>query len=883
MLTLKDKLAHINFPQACKLLGPEGKQLIMAGGKYDIDIDSQVTLKKDMFLLELGEATVFIRLDDGRAEKLRIQCSLCPSIHCEHKGAALSLILEEKMAQGLPAPPPEKVPVESLTEEELVRQAIAERKERAQQEQMRLKSVNPQELWTDYIVSNAASGKSYRVALRGWERGQSYCTCPDFRKNTLGTCKHILYVAEKTGKKFNKSVQKTPPRISDLAVYLTYGKSLELRMLIPDNLEKEAAGLVAPWQNKAVTDIKTLLHHLRLLESRGYPVTIYPDAEEYINRQLYRQRVKHKVEAVRKDPENHPLRKNLLKRELLPYQLDGIAFAVGAGRAVLADDMGLGKTIQGIGVAELLSQDANISKVLVICPASLKSQWRMEIQQASNRSCQLVLGSAKERPAQYDNEAFFTICNYEQVLRDIHAIENVGWDLIILDEAQRIKNWEAKTSQTVKALKSPFALVLTGTPLENRLDELFSVVEFVDERRLGPAFRFYNRYRVVNEKGKVLGYKNLDELRRRLAPVLLRRTRQTVMKDLPPRTTTILRIPPTAEQRELHNSHQQVVSTILNKKYLTEMDILRLQKALLMCRMCANSTFLVEKIAPGYSSKLSELGNLLDQLLAEENRKIVLFSEWTTMLNLIEPLLAARKMNFVRLDGSVPQKKRQALMQQFQQDPDCQLFITTNAGSTGLNLQAANTVINVDLPWNPAVLEQRIGRAHRLGQQQPVQVYILVTEGTLEENLLGTLSAKQELFLAALDPEAEIAEVDMTTGLEELKNRLEVLLGNKPAAPESERLKAEAEEQARTLAQKEKASLAGARLMEAAFVFMGEMFPLSEDTGQVDAFAGVMKEKLAECMEKDEQGRLQMTFTLPDESVLDNMAHSLARIMNGRQ
>src|SRR6056297_382931 len=136
MLTLKDKLSHLNYTQACKLLGPDGKQLIMAGGKYDIDIDSQVTLKKDMFLLELGDASVFISLDDGRSAKLHLQCSACPSVQCEHKGAALSLILEEKMALGLAAPPPEKVPAESLSEEELVEQAIAERAERARTEQM---------------------------------------------------------------------------------------------------------------------------------------------------------------------------------------------------------------------------------------------------------------------------------------------------------------------------------------------------------------------------------------------------------------------------------------------------------------------------------------------------------------------------------------------------------------------------------------------------------------------------------------------------------------------------------------------------------------------------------------------------------------------------
>jgi SNF2 family DNA or RNA helicase len=181
--------------------------------------------------------------------------------------------------------------------------------------------------------------------------------------------------------------------------------------------------------------------------------------------------------------------------------------------------------------------------------------------------------------------------------------------------------------------------VLSGTPLENRLDELFSVVEFIDDRRLGPAFRFYNRHRVVDEKGKVLGYKNLAELRERLAPILLRRTRASVMDDLPPRSTETVRIAPTDEQAELHDNNLRIVASVVRKPYINEMDLLRLRKALLMCRMAADSTYLVDKQKPGYSSKLTALDDVLGALLAEEDRKIVLFSEWTTMLGLIEPLI----------------------------------------------------------------------------------------------------------------------------------------------------------------------------------------------------------------------------------------------------
>jgi superfamily II DNA/RNA helicase len=219
-------------------------------------------------------------------------------------------------------------------------------------------------------------------------------------------------------------------------------------------------------------------------------------------------------------------------------------------------------------------------------------------------------------------------------------------------------------------------------------------------------------------------------------------------------------------------------------------------------------------------------------------------------------------------------------MHQFQKDPDCKLFITTNAGSTGLNLQAANTVINVDLPWNPAVLEQRIGRAHRMGQKRPVQVFLLVTEDTLEENLLATLSAKHELSLAVLDPQSEATRVDMATGMEELKKRLEILLGEKPDAAEDESMKERVEKEAEALAKKEKIAAAGGKLVGAAFAFIGEMFSTNEESDEIEQLAGAFKSKLDDCMEKREDGSLKMTVSIPDEAFLDNMARSLAQMVS---
>lgn len=882
-LTLFDTLSRLSFTRAVKLLGPEGSRLIAAGGKYEIDLATQVQFDKDQFRLAVDGSAVTLTLSPEARTRLKWRCNTC-EVPCEHAGAAFSLILEEKLALGLAAAPAEQAPVEHESEEALVAQALAEREERAKTEKMRLASAEPEEIWTDYTVTNAASGKSYHVTLRGWQPGESYCSCPDFRKNTLGTCKHILHALEKVRKKFPESQRKRPYQQKDICVQLTYGKEVELRVLLPSRLDEETSAIVRPLRDKAVTDLPDLLRRIRRLEANDVPVNVYPDAEEYIQTRLLLQRIADKVAEIRQDPQSHPLRNELLKVEILPYQLDGIAFAAGAGRAILADDMGLGKTLQGIGVAELLAREAGIHKVLVVCPASVKAQWRSEILRFSGRDCQIVLGGAEARSDQYENDCFFTICNYEQVLRDIVAIEQVKWDLIILDEGQRIKNWEARTTQTVKSLRSTFALVLSGTPLENRLDDLYSVVEFIDDRRLGPAFRFFNRHRVVDEKGKVQGYKDLDVLREQLKPVLLRRTRASVMKDLPPRLTEIVRVAPTDEQAGFDVSQMQVVSTILSKKYISEMDLLRLQKALLLARMNADSTYLVDKHAPGFSSKLERLEGLLEGLAEEDERKIVLFSEWTSMLGLIEKQIKRLKMDYVRLDGSVPQKKRQELVHRFQNDRDARVFLATNAGSTGLNLQAANTVINVDLPWNPAVLEQRIARAHRMGQTSTVQVYLLVTEGTIEEKLLRTLTVKRDLALAALDMDSDVKEVSITSSMDELKQRLEVLLGAKPDAPVDETEKQRAQSEAQRLAHRSRVAEAGGQLLAAAFTFLGEMIP--QDTpanGAAAQMTGELKARLTDCLERDEEGRPRLTVTLPSEGALETLARSLASLLALKQ
>ncbi|HSQ42730.1 MAG TPA: SNF2-related protein, partial [Fibrobacteraceae bacterium] len=628
-MSLRQKLSHLTRTQALKILGRNGASLLQQGGVQSIAWEN-IEQTEHLLRLRLPEATVTLVEDPHAPERIRSICS-CGASACKHLGTLLSLILEEKSTLNLVAEVQHPHKAE-ITDAELEQWEYHLRAERAGTEPLMLEALQPKKLWSDYLVSNANSGRTYRVALRGWQAGENYCSCPDFRKNTLGTCKHILFAIAQVRQKFPRWQRADPFQTICPIVFLSYGKALRLQVRLPLGASPLLRRHLAKFVQNGVEHPLDLLRALSKLIAAGENVLVYPDAQAYLDRIAHQEQLANLVAEIRKDPIAHPLRKTLLQVELLPYQLEGIAFAAGQGRAILADDMGLGKTIQGVGLAELLAREENISRVLVVTPASVKGQWANEIQKFCQRSVHIVGSySGKQVESPYQSGAFFTLCNYEQVLRDLRHLENQTWDLIILDEGQRIKNWEAKTSRAVKVLRSRFALVLSGTPLENRLEELYSVMEFIDDRRLGPDYQFKHRHVISDGPTRKLGYRNLDKLRAMMQPVLLRRTRAMVLKQLPPRTTEIISIPPTAEQLEVHGSYASTISQIVHKKVLTEVDLLRLQKAMLLCRMSADSTTLVDKKEPGYSSKLERLAELLPQLAAEPGRKVIIFSEWTGM------------------------------------------------------------------------------------------------------------------------------------------------------------------------------------------------------------------------------------------------------------
>ena len=653
------------------------------------------------------------------------------------------------------------------------------RRQRAKADRYRIENVGKNRVFSDYRVSNPVSGGEYTVAIRGFSTGDNTCTCPDFRANTLGTCKHIEAVLEELTEDNPAHVRKMKKQVVRPEVYLHYGEALRLGVLLPPrHTDKLAAVAKKYFDDRGLwTDRGRYEDLLADVERVPEEVTIRSDAADFIRREAERAELRQREGEWLAQIDAGTFEPHLLSVPLYDYQLRGAAFLAGRGRAILGDEMGLGKTLMTLAAVELLARERGISRVLVVAPASVKYQWESEVRKFTRRAVQTIEGGPDDRKDQYAAPTFYRLVNYEQVVRDRDAINAWKPDVIVLDEAQRIKNWASKTSQAVKKLVSRYAFVLTGTPLENKLEELYSIVQFVDERRFGPAFQFLQDHRVLDDNGNLTGYRNLDKIRERLEPIFLRRTRAEVLTQLPARTDNTVFVELSEAQRVPYEEQRVTLARLLGKPHLTDPDRKRVLATLANLRLICDSTFLFDKTTH-HSPKLDEFGELvpelLDGLVSRETEagapasvsrlsesgghKLVVFSQWETMLHLASDVLDRLNVKHALLHGGLSGDQRKAALAEFGTDADCRVFLSTDAGGVGLNLQVADTVVNLELPWNPAVLEQRIARVHRLGQGRPVRVVNLVTRGTVEEKVLKTLGLKKALFEGVFDgDEDEIA------------------------------------------------------------------------------------------------------------------------------
>lgn len=697
----------------------------------------------------------WVELSRGPDDQLLVQCDCADQQPvCKHAIAALYSYAEQASNQDSAGQ------IGSAMEE-----AIAERIKKGRNEvKVSLISGNLGfGIWqATSLVSATHWQRSYQVHIRSLDARMNYCTCPDLASNRLGTCKHIEAVLHFAKKR--PGYQELKAKGSPVSfVYLAWESATnpQLRLHKTPELATDLAALLAEFFDaQGLFKARLPDDFFRLTErvAGRDDIQVGEDAQQYARQcaedALHRLRAQ---QISREIMQSHGVLPGV-KAKLFPYQVEGVAFLASRGRALLADDMGLGKTLQAIAAGAWLADHAGVQKILVVCPASLKQQWAREIAKFTGRNVQVVQGVAENRNVHYRADALFFIVNYELVLRDLSVIsETLKPDLLILDEAQRIKNWRTKIASTIKLIPSRYAFVLSGTPLENRLEDLYSLLQVVDFRVLGPLWRCLLDFHVTDERGKVIGYRNLSELRRRIGSVMLRRNRSLVKDQLPDRTEVTLDIALTPKQRELHDSGLSAASmlaTIAKRRPLTPGEQNRMMAALQQSRMACNAAGLVDKETFG-SPKLDELARLLDDLCLMSNCKVVVFSQWKAMTEMVETVVNGMGLGCVHLHGGVPTHKRSALMDKFADDDSVQVFISTDAGGVGLNLQAATVLINMDMPWNPAVLDQRIARVHRLGQKHKVQIFLLLAEDSYEQRVAGLVRGKRDLFDSVVNPEAE--------------------------------------------------------------------------------------------------------------------------------
>jgi len=637
---------------------------------------------------------------------------------------------------------------------------ITLRKQFGREQTFRLKNIGAAPFFSEFLVTNPQTESQYRVAIRGTRPGENYCSCRDYAVNTLGTCKHIEFVLSRLEKKRGgKKAFREGHTAAYSEVYLRYGVKREVIFASGVNCTEKLRTLARRYFNKegiltleGYRRFSTFLKAARKIEPE---LRCYEDTLTFIAEVRDHDKLKKQIAKVFPGGIRSAGFRQLLKTSLYPYQRKGALFAAQAGRSLIADDMGLGKTVQAIAATEILARVVNMERVLIVSPTSLKHQWKQEIEKFTKRSVDVVEGSGLKRANQYSADGtFYKITNYDVIHRDMEWIRSWSPDLIILDEAQRIKNWQTRTAQSVKNLESKYALVLTGTPLENRLEELHSIVEFVDRFHLGPRFRFLTDHQQVDEDGMVVGYRNLSGIARTLEPILIRRTKREVLKELPERVEKNFFVPMTKEQQRYHEENRETVARIVAKwrryGYLSDTDQRILMSALQNMRMSCNSTYLLDK-KTDYGVKADELLTVLGEIFEESQAKVVVFSQWLGTHKLISDRLESNKWDYILFHGGVPGRKRKDLISRFKRDPRCRVFLSTDAGGVGLNLQNAAAVINMDLPWNPAVLNQRIGRVHRLGQRRSVRVVNFIAQGTIEHGMLSLLSFKQALFAGVLE------------------------------------------------------------------------------------------------------------------------------------
>lgn len=646
------------------------------------------------------------------------------------------------------------------TREGMVKRVLKERRQKAEKAEYRIKWAD--NIYGDHILTNE-NGVKYKVFLRDFEKETGYSNSQDSKINKLGTTKHIMFAFRvlKENKQLYKRLNKTYPFVE---IFCDPLNDYKISWHYPHQLPLEAQLLISRYfKNNHFIEDSDVISFLGFIEEAAESnfFRIRPEVNEKLEIAFENKLFAKLSESFKPDF-------RLLQAELFDYQKAGIEFTLFRKVAIIADEMGLGKTLQAIGAAILKKEIFNFNRTLVVCPASLKEQWKKEIEKFTDEKAMVVQGTPDERALQYfDTSHYFFIVNYETVLRDQITINKAEIDFLILDEAQRAKNFETKTASSLKRVNAKHKLVITGTPIENKLIDIFSIMGILDPNFFGPLWEFSYQHCLFDPErhNKINGYYNLKNLNKKLDEILIRREKRKVLDQLPniQQHDILLNLSPL--QADYHSSYARSLAQIIRKKFLTPYDMQRMQLLLANMRMVCDSTYLIDD-ETNESPKLDELKYILLEKLDVPNtdRKIIIFSEWIKVHKLIGQMLRENNIGFVELNGKIPVKSRGDLIRKFEENKQYKIFLSTEAGGSGLNLQVADILINFELPWNPAKKNQRIGRIDRLGQQSSkLTIFNFITRNSIEQQIASGLLVKQSLFDGVLGDGANRDFVDFST------------------------------------------------------------------------------------------------------------------------
>lgn len=689
------------------------------------------------------------------------------------------------------------------------------------------------------VAPKKAPNERHQPTLQALDPLDASCDCPDFLSNSLGLCAHVIAILEDLARRpirLREAREAGPVRADErsglrlrwapIRPLSGLGDWLDQVRLLPGRPaggpvcspsaalfepvgEESEEGAESGWRVRVAADrLGTVEALLAILEARPEPGSGRDLPDPALLALLLRERglLQRQAEVEEAGPVLEAALAEL-KLPLYPYQAEGVLRFLERGRLLLADDMGLGKTVQAIAACHALYRAQKVRRGLLIVPASLRPQWLREWALFSDAPAGVLDGPPSLRRAIYAQlREGFLIGSYALLRSDLAHLQRWDPEVVILDEAQRIKNAPTQTARAAKALSAPWRLALTGTPLENRLEELASIMEWIDPRALEPRWRLGPLHTLSAPRGGLIGARGLDTLRRRLLPSVVRRTRTGVLGQLPAREDHLVSVPMTDRQRRRHDSLTPKIAALLQlaeRRALTQAERIKLISYMTTQRVLANGLAQADfeaiwsAIAPREptlellqeleSPKLIALRGVLAQLVLQQGRRVVVFSQWRRMLSLAEwalrPLLEEAGLRSAFFTGGEGQRRRTRNVVEFHDEPDLRVLYTSDAGGVGLNLQrAADCCVNVEPPWNPAVLEQRIARIHRLGQTRPVDVINLVAPGSIEDRIRLASWGKAALFSAIFDGQADSVDFAPTSSVADLTDPLAICDPHRSAA-----------------------------------------------------------------------------------------------------